>query len=181
MISYLRYLRSLRLLVCVVVTGAGVHVSIGDSELLSDICADPVSWVLLVHGWSVNLVLAWTWHVQILSTSVEFHAESELSLLLSDSIGLIWVARIWEIEVTWDVVVRSWNALVIVINLLLLLYVSDLGTQFSTIIDSRAPTTLCSHAEWSTSRGVRNVDRVVFVGTYSILILGTPGLRWLAE
>jgi len=125
--EYLRNLSALRLFVGVVVARSGVHVGIGNSKFLTHVGTDPVGGVLLVHGWAVNLVLARTWHIEVLGTSVEFHAESELGLLLAHSIGLVGVARVREVEVAWDVVVRTWDSLVVVINLLLLLNVSNLG------------------------------------------------------
>ena len=131
--------------------GSGVHVSIGNAELLSDIRTDPVSGVLLVHRRAVNLVFARAWLIQVLSTSVKSHAEGELSLLLSDGVCLVGVARIREIEVAWDVVVGAWNTLVVVINLLLLLYVSNLGRQLGTVVHGRSLTALSSHAERCTS------------------------------
>ena len=131
------------------------------TKIFPDVGTDPVSGVLMVHGRAVNLVLARAWHVQVLSSLVKLHAEGELSLLHADSVGLVWVARVGEVEVASDVVLGTWNTHELDLVVLLLLDVSNLGGQFSTVIDGWAFPALGRHAERCTTRGVGHMHRVV--------------------
>ena len=154
-----RNLRTLYVLLWVVVVGAWVHVSIGNTKVFSNICSDPVSWVLVVHWDNVCLILAWTWHIKVLSPRVKLHAEGKLSLLFTSGISIIRIPRIGEVKVTWDVVLWAWNSHELHLVALFLLHCSDFGVTFR--IDSRAFTTLGSHAEWCTLLSVCNMNWVV--------------------
>lgn len=139
--------------------GAGVHVSIRNTKVFSDICSDPISWVLMVHWDYVRLVLSWAWHVKVLRPRVKLHAEGELCFLLAS--GIIRVSRIREIEVTWDVVLWAWYSHELYLVALFLLDVSDLGSGLGAVINSWAFTALGSHAEWRTLLSMRDMNWVV--------------------
>ena len=99
--------------------------------------------------------------LQLSGTVVDLDAESELGLLLAWGVNLVRVARVRVVEVSWDVVDRTWHTSVRLLVSLLLLDISDLCGELSAVIDSRSLSTLCGHAEWSTFRDVRHMDGVV--------------------
>ena len=146
-VVYLRYSWSIVLLLWPVVVGTWVHVGIGNAKLFPYICANPVGWVLVAHRGNICLVLARTWHVEVLCTSVKLHSESKLGLLLSWSIHIVRVARVREIKVTWDVILGAWHTHVLHGLALLVLHAPDFGRQLSAIVNGWAFSTLCCHAE----------------------------------
>ena len=162
---------------------AWVHVGVGHTQVFPDIGTNPVGWVLMVHRNLIRFVLAWAWHVEVLGSRVKLHSESELRLLLGWSINIIRVPRIREIKVTWDVVLRAWHSHELYLVSLLLLNIPDLRRKLSSVIDSRALSTLISHAEGSTLRNVSHMDRVMSTRTQvcCMLSLVTLLLRRLAE
>jgi hypothetical protein len=98
-----------------VVAWAWVQVRVWHCEVSSDVCADPVCDVLLVHRVLIDLVLARTWHIQVLSASLSLHTEAELRNLALSLVRLGWVS---EIEVTRDSIVAwSRSSRVLVVNL----------------------------------------------------------------
>ncbi len=101
------------ILIRLVASRSGVHVCIGHSKVFPDIRANPIGGVLLVHRGYICLVFAWAWHVQILCSCVEFHAECEFGLLNSLLfVSLIWI-RIREVEIGRNVILRTWHPLVL--------------------------------------------------------------------
>ena len=148
----------------IVVIGTRVHVGVSHTKILSNVCTDPVWGILLVHWDDVRLVLSWAWHIQVLSSLVNLHSECELGLLLARCISIVWVARIWEVEVAWDVVLRAWNSHELHLIPLLLLDGPYSGGKFSSIINSRALAALVCHAERSTTSDMSRADRVVESG-----------------
>jgi len=125
-----------------VVAGTWVHVSIGHAEVFPDICTDPISRVSLVHWDSISLILAGSWHIEILGTSVKLHAESELRLLLTRLFITIERVGIREVEVRWNVILGTWHSHELDLIALLLLYVSDLGCDYTRAVNCRTLTTL---------------------------------------
>ena len=109
--------------------------SIRHTQVFPYVCSNPISDVFHVHGNDIRFVLAWTWHVKVLCTRVELHAKSELSLLLT--LGVVWISRIREVKVAWNVILWSWNSHELHLVTLLLLNVSDLGRQLCSIVDRR--------------------------------------------
>ena len=94
---------------------AWVQVGVWHCKVSSHVCANPVCDVLLVHWVLIHLVLARTWHIQVLSTSLSLHPEAELWDLALSLVRLGWVS---EIEVTRDgIVAWSWSSCVLVVNL----------------------------------------------------------------
>ena len=130
-----RDVRALVILIQLVVAGTWVHVGIGYAEVFSDICTDPVSWVSLVHWDSISLILTGSWHIQILSTSVKLHAESELRLLLTSLFITIERVGIREVKVRRNVILRAWHSHELDLITLLLLYVSDLGRNHASSVN----------------------------------------------
>ena len=93
---------------------AWVKVRIRDSKIASDVRANPVSNVLLVHRVLIDLVLSWAWHVQVLSASLCLHSEAELWNLAESLVRLRWVSKI---KVSGNVVVsRSRSSRILVVN-----------------------------------------------------------------
>ena len=144
--------------------GARVHVGISHTKVLSNVGTDPVRGVLLVHWCDIRFVLSRAWHVQVLGSLVYLHSEGKLGLLLARSVGIVWVARIWEVKVTWDVVLRAWNSHELHLIPLLLLNSPDSGSKFGSIVNSRTLAALVCHAEGSTTSDVSRTDRVVKPG-----------------
>ena len=114
----------------------------------------------MVHRGNVCFVLARAWHVEVLGPGVKLHTEGELSLLLAWSVGIVRVARVWEVEVTWDIVLRAWHTHELHLVAFLPLHVSDFGGEVSAIVNSRALTALGCHAE---GRGARHVSHMLGV------------------
>lgn len=80
-------------------------------KVSSNIGADPVGDVRLVHWVHIHFVFAWAWHVKVLCARTGLHAEAELGVLARPVIGSSWVS---EIEVASDfVVARPWYSQVL--------------------------------------------------------------------
>lgn len=126
-----RDVRALVLFIQLVMTGTWVHVGIRHAEVFPDICTNPVSWVSLVHRDSISLILTGSWHIEILSTSVKLHAESELRLLLTRLFITVERVGIGEVKVRRNVILGTWYAHELDLIALLLLYVSDLGRNYT--------------------------------------------------
>ena len=144
--------------------GTRVHVGVSHTKILSYIGTNPVRGVLLVHWCDVRLVLSGAWHIQVLRSLVKLHTEGELGLLLARSVGIVWIARIWEVEVARDVVLRAWNSHELHLIPLLLLNGPDSGGKFGSIVNSRAFAALVCHAEGSTTSDMSRADWVVESG-----------------
>ena len=138
----------------VVMVWARVHVCVGDTKVLPHIGAYPVGWVLMVHRGNVCFVLARAWHVEVLGPGVKLHTEGELGLLLAWCVGVVRVARIWEVEVAWDIVLRAWHTHELHLVAFLPLHVSDFGGEVSAIVDSGALTAFGCHTEGCRARYV---------------------------
>ena len=145
----------------IIVIGTRIHVGISHTKILSNVGTDPVRWVLLVHRSDVCFVLSRAWHIQVLRPLVKLHSKGELGLLFARSIGIVWVARIWEIEVAWDVVLWAWNSHKLHLIPLLLLNSSDSCCKLGSIINSRALAALVCHAEGSTTSDMSRTNRIV--------------------
>ena len=88
----------------------------------------------MIHWDHVCLVLARAWHVEILRPLVKLHAEGELCLFLSNSVCVVWVSRVGEIEIAWDVILWAWHSHELNLLLFLLLHLSDLLGQISVFL-----------------------------------------------
>ena len=171
--------------------GTRIHVGVSHTKILSNVGTDPVRGVFVVHWDDICFVLSWAWHVQILRSLVKLHSKGELGLLLARSVGIVRVARIWEVEVAWDVVLRAWHSHELHLISLLLLNVPDFGSKFGSIVNSRALAALVCHAEGSTTSDVSRADRVVesganfrvyvclFLLLYRLLALNRPTWSFL--
>ena len=155
---------SLNFLMEIVVIGTRIHVGVSHTKILSNVGTDPVRGVLLVHRSDVCFVLSRAWHIQVLRPLVKLHSKGELGLLLARSIGIVWVARIWEIEVAWDVVLWAWNSHKLHLIPLLLLNSSNSCSKLGSIVNSRAFAALVCHAEGSTTSDMSRADWVVESG-----------------
>ena len=144
----------------IVVVGTRIHVGVSHTKILSNVGTDPVRGVFVVHWDDICFVLSWAWHVQILRSLVKLHSKGELGLLLARSVGIVRVARIWEVEVAWYVVLRAWHTHELHLVAFLPLHVSDFGGEVSAIVDSGALTALGCHAE---GRRARNVGHMLWV------------------
>lgn len=109
----------------VVVVRTGVHVRIRHSKVLPDISTDPVVLIRHVHRLNICFVLTRAWHIKILSPSVNLHTERKLGLLLSWSSKIVRVARIGEVKVAWDIILRTWHSHELDLITLLLLNIPD--------------------------------------------------------
>ena len=131
------------------------------------------------HGDDISLVLSRTWHIEIFRSLVKLHAESELCFLLAWSIYVVRVARIREIEVAWNVVLRAWHSHELNLVALLFLYISNFGRKFGAIVNCGSLSTFISHAESCCFGCVGNMNWVVStwaqVGVGSSLVFS---LRW---
>ena len=149
-------------LIRLVASRSRVHVSIRHTKVFPDISTDPIGWVLLVHRGHICLVLTWAWHVQILCSRVEFHAECEFGLLNSLLFVSLVRIRIREVEIRWNVILRTWHSLVLRLLLAFLpLNISNLGWAGHLIVNSRSFTRFVSHSEWRRFGSVGNDDGVV--------------------
>ena len=151
----------------VVFEGTGVLVGVGDAKVFAHICADPVGRVLHAHRHGVRLVLARTWHVEVLGTRVKLHAKGKLGLLLAWSVRIIGVPRVGEIEVAWDIVLRAWHAHLLHLVTLHLLNDADSNILLRVCLDGGALTSLRGHRESSTFCGMSEMVRIVCAGTES--------------
>lgn len=162
---------------------ARVHNGIGNTEVLPDVGTDPIGGILVVHWRLVDLVLARAWHVQVLCPLVELHAESELSLLLSNGVCLVRVARVREVEVSWNVVLGAWNSHELDLIPFLLLNIYNLGRELCAVRYSRSFAALGGHAEGSGAGDVRHVLRVVSSGAQvpNCIVLVALLLGWFTH
>ena len=157
-------LGTLHRLVWVIVVGAWVHVGVGNTQVLSDIGSNPVSWILMCHRDDVSLVLSRAWHIEVLRSRVKLHAKGELCLLLSNGVGVVRVPGIGEVKVAWDVVLWTWNSHELHLFLLFLLDLTDLFSKISVFLTeatSGALTASRGGAEWRRFGSVRHIDWVM--------------------
>jgi len=129
------------------VIGAWVHIGMGHTEALAYVGSDPVGGVFHAHRHSIGFVLAWAWHIQVLRTHVELHAKSKLGLLLSDGISFFRFSWVREVKVAWNVVMRTWDAHLLVILIAFFLGVTNHFVDFTELFDSRSLSNLGGHSE----------------------------------
>ena len=95
----------------VVVARSWVKMRVWYSKVPSDIGANPISDVSLVHRVHIHFVFAWAWHVEVLCARSCLHAEAELGVLARPVIWSSWVS---EIEIASDLVVAwPWHSQVL--------------------------------------------------------------------
>jgi len=133
----------------------------------------------VIHGNYVGFVLAWAWHIEILCSRVKFHAKGKLRLLLADSVDIVWISRVGEVEVTWNVVLWTWYSHELHLLRLFLLNLSDFLGEISIVFTnatSRAFTSLGSCTERSRFSSVSHMDRLMGARTKFFLPLITLSL-----
>jgi len=92
------------------VVRARIHIGVRHAKILTHVGSDPVSWVLHAHWYSVSFVLARAWHIQVCRAYAQAHTERKLSFLRARHACIYIFARIREVKVTRDPILRPWNA-----------------------------------------------------------------------
>ena len=144
-----------------------VKVRVWHGKVSSNIGANPVSDVSLVHWVHIHFVFAWAWHVKVLCACGCLHAEAELGVLARSVIGSSWVS---EIEVASDLVV-AWPWYSQVLSRLL----ADLSVFSDVLVlDDGAAAVSCRITEGPKLVWITGVFRCL-----ARMVLSLKGLTWV--